>query len=246
MRNEWFVQQMRLSIFSAEPLSVSDSDWRTITEQNEAEGRISIPGGKMYSGRAFGGVLSFAYSGTRVDVILSTDEAAARPEGEIPCVAKWVDLPSLFIAKVSPFLEGYNLPINRIALGSILLLQAASREATYEKLGEFLRSVKVDPVNSRELIYRINWPQKSQVIPDLDLNRITNWSSVAIARNLLQLAGAEITIAQTGEAINAVRLEIDHNTSESWKAPFAGPQRVSILRELISLADANANAGERP
>jgi hypothetical protein len=244
MPNEWLVQQIRLSLFSTEPLLVADTDWKTITDQSEAESRISIPGGKLYSGRVFGGVLTLAHSGTRVDVILATDET--RPESEIPCIGKWVDVSSLFFAKVSPFLDGYKFPVNRIALGSVLLLQVASRNAAYEQLGKLLSSVKVDVANSRELVYRINWPQKSDAIPDLDLNRITNWSSVTVARNLLQVAGAEMTIAQTGETINAVRLEIDHNTSESRKVPLEGSQRVSILRELISLANANAAAGERP
>lgn len=250
---DWAVQQLRLSLFSNEAIPVSETDWKTITDQDEAETRTAIPNGKQYSGKFLGGILTIAYSGLRCDIVLNVDDpvpmraevAEARPT--LPCIGEWNAVLDVFEEKVTPVLDGLNSPIVRIAFGSVLLSQSESREHAYEKLGELLASVDVDGKNSRELIYRINWPKMSEVIPDLELNRITGWSSVNFRPMLVQLqTGGEMAVSSSDVELYTVRLEMDHNTAAQRKTAFEKAHRMPIFRELVTLARSNAKAGERP
>ena len=63
----------------------------------------------------------------------------------------------------------------------------------------------------RDLIYRVNWPQLSSIIPDLELNRITTWTAVAIRQGVLQIVEQRSSLISS-PPIYGVRLEIDHNT----------------------------------
>ena len=107
-------------------------------------------------------------------------------------------------------------------------------------------SVKVDPAGMRELLYRVNWPRQSAVVPGLEINRLTTWSALMVALGLLQVTGKEMTVANMESEIHAVRLDLDHNTSQDHKEPFAPNIRIPILNELLSMARENAKAGEQP
>ena len=245
---DWAVQQLRLSIFSNEPVSVTEQDWKTLTGQDEAETRTALPGGKQYAGKSFGGLFSIAYSGTRADILLDVDATTEdlTEDQKLPCIGKWEKLSASFPGIIEPFLEHVKFPIVRIAFGAILACPVPSKEDAYKLLDELLDSVDIDPKNMRELIYRINWPQMSKVIPDLELNRITNWSAVNVTRKLLQMTGAEMSVAAAGPLLQAVRLDIDHSTAQGNIAPFEKAQRVPIFQELVKMAGENAEAGECP
>jgi hypothetical protein len=245
---DWIVQQSRLSFFSSEPLSISEQDWKTITGQDEAENRTALPNGKQYSGKFSGGLFSLAYSGVRCDVLLNVDESAQDPaqEQELRGIGKWDEVSDSFPRALEPFLSGLKSPLVRLAFGAILMWEARSKEDAYEEIGKLLSSVEVDPKNMRDLIYRINWPRMSAVIPDLELNRITSWGSMNISKALLQMTGQQMSIAAAGPALHTVRLEIDHSTSQNRTDPFEPSMRMPIFSELVEMARANARDGERP
>lgn len=247
MALDWLAQQLRLSFFSSESIPVSEAGWTTITGQAEAETRISIPtGGKQYSGKFSGGVLALAYSSTRGDVILAVDQSSVEPDNQLPAIGRWDEISQSFASSVEPFLEAIEPPIVRIAFGAVLLSRAESREDAYQKLGHLLDSVTIDPQRMRDLTYRINWPLMSKVIPDLELNRITSWGAIAIFQSILQIAGSQASLAPASSTLNAVQLEIDHNTAAGRNVPFERTQRIPIFRELVSLAHENGEAGECP
>ena len=247
---DWAVQRLRLSLFSSEAIPATESEWKAITGQDEAETRTAVPNGKQYSGKFMGGILTTAYAGSRCDIVVNVDDTTATTEESsevrLPCFGEWNSVSSVFEEKLSPVLEALEFPIIRIAFGAVLLSQSDSREHSYEKLGKLLASVEVDGKNSRELIYRINWPKISNVVPDLELNRITNWSSMNFRPMLLQLQAGEVAVTQVKSELYSVRLEMDHNTSAGHKVPIEKAQRVPIFCELVTLARGNAEAGERP
>ena len=79
MSVDWITQTVRLSLFSNAPIAATEQDWQKITGQEEAESRTAIAaGGKMFSGKFEGGNLTFAYSGPRLDVVLSAEEKGGR------------------------------------------------------------------------------------------------------------------------------------------------------------------------
>jgi hypothetical protein len=98
----------------------------------------------------------------------------------------------------------------------------------------------------RDLLYRINWPVKSKVVVGLTINRLTTWSSMKFLRKLLSVSGTEFSATADVGQLDAVRLEVDHNTDDARQAPFDAAQLVPIYRELVALACENAEQGECP
>jgi hypothetical protein len=247
---DWATQSLRLSIFSDAPVIVTEKDWKTITGQDEADIRTVVPGGKSYIGNYSGAQLALAYSGPRIDILLSPSavaEESLENQKSLPgIIGPWTEHAETFPKALSGYLGGLQFPVVRLAFGSILLCEAASHEDAYEKLDELLESVDVDPNKMRELIYRINWPQMSKVIEELELNRITNWSAIRFTQNLLQLTGPQVSMTSSGVHRHAVRLEIDHNTGVDNKRPFERNELMPIFDELVMLARENAVSGERP
>jgi hypothetical protein len=248
--DDWSVQQLRVSLFTSEPVLPSEAGWKALTGEDEAENRVTVPGGRQYSGKLLDGLLALTYSINRIDIVLAWDPTKnVTPPNvtELPVFGKWLTASSDFASKVEPFLETLPTPVVRIAFGGNLLFGTNTRLEAYQALQEMLKSVSIDADNMRELIFRINWPLQSSIVSGLDLNRITAWSSLVFTTNLMQASAAGLAVAETGlPSIHAVSLELDHNTSGDRKEPLDKGQLVPIFRELVTLAAQNASQGERP
>src|SRR5258706_4487200 len=156
--HDWSVQQLCVSLFSSEPFPVSESGWKLLTGQDEAENRVNVPGGRQYSGKLLDGLLALTIMLNRVDIVLAFDPTKPMEisvGAPIPVVGKWTDLSTLFAAAIEPFIEAATTPIIRLAFGANLLAVAPSRGDTYKHLARLLKSVKVDVKKMRELIFRI-------------------------------------------------------------------------------------------
>src|SRR4051794_34676331 len=98
--------------------------------------------------------------------------------------------------------------ITRVAFGAVLLLPVDNREIGYRELDRLLASVTVDPISTKELLYRINRPKiyKGNIV----LNRLTTWASLDV-RKFISL-GAPLGQPSTPISEEAfVRLEVDHS-----------------------------------
>lgn len=249
MQLNWLVHQLRVTVFSAEPAILSEAEWTKITGQAEAPSRDALPGGKRYSGPFLNGLLSMSYTGHRTDLVLTFEPAEEATDGLIlPTIGPFDDVLKSFVQTATPFLAELHASVVRIAVGAVLMCQAASREDSYEQLAFLVRSLKVDPQHMRELIYRVNWPQQSSVVPGLELNRITAFSSALFrqAQFVINPAGAPAQVQAGGPDIYATRLDLDHSSNQENTEPFNADTRVHIFSELIELVQKNAEAGERP
>ncbi len=242
MPREWVTEQLRLSAFSSDPFPATERDWQRITGQEEAENRTAIAGGKMFAGSFQGGTLSLAYSGLRADIILNATVKETTDEPQLPSIGQWSDTSASFQDTVNKWLEQTTVPMVRLAFGAILLHQVDTRETAYKTLDELLFSVEANP-KMRELLFRCNWPVESSVVRGLMINRITTWSSIRVAQSRLQITGESFNVSP-GPALDAVRLEIDHNTDQANAAPFDKGHLVPIFEELLELAQQNADRGE--
>jgi hypothetical protein len=239
----WSAELLRLSLFASEPVQASGSDWKAITGQEESETRHALPGG----GRSYVGVhrdsqLTISSFGQRLDIIRSAP--AAPQELRAPIFGQWEEVREAFVRETEQWLASVRFHVVRVAFSCVLLAEAKDRLGAYELLRTFLKSVQVDPVGMRELVFRVNWPQKSGTVHELLLNRITSWTSIRLKRLLLQVGPATASVSPGAEELNFVRLEIDHNTDENRSDPFDRAQLVPIYRELIALASENASRGE--
>ncbi len=146
-----------------------------------------------------------------------------------------------------PWLREANFPVVRLAFGAIVLTKTETRTRAYEVLKGLLKSVTVDPEEMRDLLYRVNWPATSRTVPDLKINRLTNWSAIIFLVKLFALTGTRVSEPDAlADAVHAVRLEMDHNSHESRSDPFDRQLLAIIYEELVELALENATKGEKP
>lgn len=246
---DWQVQQLRVSLYSSSSIALTEEKhWMLLTGQREAENRLSIPGGRQYVGKFLDSIFNLAFYVQRCD-ILETEEGLAadpsRPQA-LPTFGAWDEALDKFLGAVRPFVAAFEFPVIRLAFGAILLAPAASREDSYRMLGDLVQSITIDPINMRELVYRVNWPRESSVIKGLELNRITTWNSIAYARGMMQVGSNEISVLTAENPLNAARLDMDFNTNQIRKEPFEPGTILPILEELVSLARDTAKTGEHP
>jgi hypothetical protein len=71
MALEWIAEVLRVSLFSANTVNLTDADWKQITGQDEAETKQKAVGLRTMAGSYFGGLLGVSAVGPRVDCILS-------------------------------------------------------------------------------------------------------------------------------------------------------------------------------
>jgi len=245
---DWAVQQLRVSLFSSAPITLTEAHWKFITGQDEADNRAAIPGGKQYSGKFLDSAFTMAFAGPRCDILANTDDGIIDPTKEptLPTFGDWSSQSTKFLEHLGPFVHDFAFPMIRIAFGAVLLSPAESKEDAYRTLARLVQSVKIDPVKMRELNYKVNWPKPSAVVRGLELNQITNWSALFFSRAMMQLTGAEMTFGPAGSELHAARLELDHNTNPAYKGPFEAAVRVPILEELVAMARDNTETGEHP
>jgi hypothetical protein len=242
---DWGVGQARLSLFLREPHAISDKDWAIITGQEEAATRQAVPGGKLLSGSVPSGVMHMSATALRFDVILSAADISEGEKVQLPSVGPYDETFTSFFESTCKWIMEVNPSATRIAFGSVLTCEAANLEEAYGHLRDLMKSLKVDPKNMRDLLYRVNWPGESKVEQGLVVNRLTTWSALRIVRKHLQITETAVEGGDTRH-VDAVRLEMDHNTDEAKKAPFDQGKLIPIYWELVGLARQNAAEGEVP
>lgn len=101
-----------------------------------------------------------------------------------------------------------GVPVTRLAFGAVLLHPELNHASAYETLQKFLSSVKIIP-NTREFLYQLNLPVRSNIINTLELNRICRWNALRMQ---------VLTIPHSASAskldLFATRLELDINSNQ--------------------------------
>ena len=115
--------------------------------------------------------------------------------------------------------------------------RTASREAACRTLGEYLHGVEVSS-GIRDILYRVNRPRPSSVMPNLNLNRLSMWG---------QEAEDEILIASDGTYKRTssffCRVELDMNNFPSNRL-LDRDKVAGLFEELMSLGTEIANKGD--
>jgi hypothetical protein len=239
---DWQTQLLRFTLFTPVVLPGSETIWRNITGRDpdidENRVRETI---RRQSGPVGDRQLEIVVTPGRVDVVMVPGLQDGLPgmyfgpaEAEIPgfvaLVRSWLDQ----IARVEN--------IHRLAFGAVLVLMVHDRNASYRKLDRLLPSVRVDPVNTREFLYRINRPK--MYFGNLELNRVTTWNSGARKTFGLSASAGQPSTAISEEFF--VRLEVDNNTPAERTEPLEPGEIVPIFETLVEMALENAARGELP
>jgi hypothetical protein len=247
----WSVQSLRLSLFTAAQISTAEAEWTKVTSQEEAHVRQIVPGGRVYGGLVGETYLTLSVvnskpSGGRADLIRSPSPTEAPEPAMLRVIGKWEAERDRFISLALSWLKAFESPIIRIAFGAALFSQVSDRKECYILLSKLLKSVAVIPDQMRDLLFRINWPEESHVLPGLSINRLTTWASMKRWPAAVILTGDQLSVGTDGDEVYAVSLEIDNNTDQEHTQPFDEAQKVAIFKELVAMATTNASDGERP
>jgi hypothetical protein len=240
---------LRLTAFLHPDERPTEPAWWSEVTGTQPEQRISKParGELQDSGLIGTATLSVSLQPGRVDWFIS-------PGPFEPTVDLVVAINS-----VGPFPEQFReftsmmgrwLPaaprIFRMAFGAVVLEQAASKEAGYRKLGEYLRDVTIDATGSEDLLYQINRPRQSRVIPGLRLNRLSKWSVAYFQRLRVGLAASPAAQPQLGDRVYACRTELDISTPAELSDVLPSGNLSELFTELSELGVEIVNRGDIP
>ena len=181
---------------------------------------------------------------TENPVSLNLRRLAGNPEEPPPgpdSLLPFADVAPAFDVLAQRWLKLDNCPhLLRLAFGTTLLKPIADRKTGYAILDEHLSKVTVDP-DSSDFLYQINRRRSSSVIDDLELNRLSRWSTKRIRHFVLDTEGNPLT----GPEMLACCLELDINSVPSAQ-PLPHDDLPRLFQELLELADEIAHTGDIP
>ncbi len=244
-RDNWQVQTLRLTLFTSGLWSGNATIWHDLTgKEPDVDENRSREGIRHQIGSESEGQLETVVTAARTDVVIFPSPPV---QGVLPVTYFGPAREKIrnFVSLVMPWLRGVaeTGTIIRLAFGAVLLLPVENREAGYRELDRLLRSVKVDPANSREIFYRINRPKIYG--ENIELNRITTWSTLDV-RKFINLSPSAVQPSPPVTEEKFVRLEVDHSTPADRAEPLPSDEIVPILKMLKKMAVENATSGEQP
>ena len=133
------------------------------------------------------------------------------------------------------------LPINRLAFGAVLLLPAQSLNTGFANLQDFFPKINFQRVNDFD--YRVNRRRNSEVVKDLEINRISQWSVARLERVADTLDPASSLADGSSSSAFASRLELDVNTVQRRDA-LQSDSLVDLFNELIHLGTELSERGD--
>jgi hypothetical protein len=134
-----------------------------------------------------------------------------------------------------------DIQVLRLAFGAELDMSVPDKQSAYNELNQLLHSVEVDPTSS-DFQYVINRKRKSQIVADVEINRLSVWSAVAYHQFVFdnQNMVAPNMVAPNGFAC---RLVLDINTVPTDKR-FPLEDLEAGYEELLNLGTEIAQYGD--
>jgi len=232
---EWRSESVRLSYFFAGevPDDLRPGLWRSIVgSEPETATRRPAEGVVQEQGPFSGGQLLVIVGVDRIDFILV---GVQRP-GDTPDLGNVRMVTDELHRAVVAGAAAVESKAIRLACGLVGLYKSQSREDSYSMLDDLLSSVRVDPL-SRDFFYQVNRQQQSKIDQTVKLNRLSRWS-----------AGIYKTLRFDNNSplhdVNAVRVELDCNTSDETLILSGGEINHKLMKELIANALSLIEEGE--
>ncbi len=219
MDNTWSADHLRVSLFSnvvwstpAEDIfsSVFGNQPETITNRpaaNEASAVGSWNGLSLEVKRAF----------NRIDFVVQAVSSETEP---MPLIKDIKLVLPKFSSRIAKWGSTQPQGVVRIALGCNALLLSQSIEDSYVKLRDLIKVIDVDVGRFKEFRFQVNLPKTSSVSPDITINRLSNWASIALRAALLGIEAPQF-------------LDEKHYVSCSLDVNTDGERTLPITRDLV-------------
>lgn len=148
----------------------------------------------------------------------------------LPFINTWLNSDDMFSSK-------------RIAFGAVLLKPVEDLHAGYMLLKDYLPFLNID--NLSDFRYRLNRKRISQIVADLSLNCLRQWSVVELKSvNFNVNPNVEIRVQPNSYGF-ALRLELDINSPAEFDGNISNSVAPELFEELIGLGLELAEMGEK-
>lgn len=235
----WFVQQLRITVFVTNPAPSLDDVWKLITtEEPEVDEARPRDGYRKLACALDDYLLELQALPGRLDIT----ESPHMGMGISPVFHLGDAKPRIekFSAMINTILPKFSFEIHRIALGFVFLQMADGRVASYQKLQEYL-PVTLDIENAREFMYQVNYPKVVDVDHEkFELNNISRWSAAIVQHFSIRAGeGGTLPSGVVPEVVSEhfVRLEIDNSTPADRTLAIQREKLCPLLSHLVLLTE---------
>lgn len=241
---KWETLQLRLSAFPVDPIIYKDFNWweKLIDkEPDEIKSRPAL-GQLTEIGEYNNASLISSITPKQIDWIWGIKLNKRFESDDLPSLGKFPETLEVFVPLMQKWLKLLEtLPINRLALGTILIYPVSNQVEGYDKLNYLLPGVDVDGKNSLDFFYQINRPRLSASgIPELNINRLSKWN---VEKKILLGGPSPSEMSPYYETFDC-RLELDINTMAEYSGDLTHEKLPIILKELIELSKEISEKGE--
>lgn len=210
------------------------------TEADSVEDRPK-EGRRVQSGIIGGSLLQVTVNPQRVDItqapVLSAEEFL-----NVASLGPFEAAVDNFAAMVKNWLPHCDFPTIRLAVVARAFAPAASATEAYEILRDNLTSVQVQPGKMRDMIFRVNWPATTTIMPEGYLNRLSTWASIDAVARTLGASGGDVVMSTRHFA----HREIDVSTPVEHAEELPRDALMPIFDELFQLVAGFEEVGEAP
>lgn len=236
--SSWEIETVRLTVFTPDPPSPQNIGWwRDVTSSDP----------ETVQNRAAHGL--FTASGIVNDLTLSLSLAPGRidwlfvgaPSNESPLafIGSFANSMEKFHRLIDPWIDRKAIKMVRLALGVGARGRANDKAEAYKKISPYLPNLKLDPIESSELLYQINRPRKSRTVSGLTVNRLSKWNVATFASSSMVVSGptfvtplATFYVAETDVSTGA---DNESNLADSAMALVGEMEQ--LTRELLEKGD---------
>ena len=185
MDTTWAADHLRVSLFASDVWSANADSIFSSAFGSEPESITNKPAALESSavGTWHGLRLEVKRTFTRIDFILQALPTEA--VGPMPMIQDAKAVLPKFSALVAKWAAAQTQGVVRIALGCNAFLQAQTVEDSYVKLKELIKVIDVDAARFKEFRFQVNLPRPSSVSPEIVVNRLSHWASVALRAALI-------------------------------------------------------------
>lgn len=227
--DRWRAESMRLTAFPMSGELVKDEWWKPLLGDEPERVEINRLTGIEESGRFGTGRLTLKRQVRRIDWKYIPFDPKAM---DLPEIGPLVDALALFRPLMAGWLANAP-PLLRLAFGMEVFIPTENLAAGYATLRPYLPDIRVPTDGISDLIFQINRPRSSHIVPQQTINRLSKWSVVTWAKAsvIFQPDSAHAGLHHVGTGLN---LEVDINTAgSSDAAPLTADRLPALWDELV-------------
>lgn len=235
-------ESFRFTVFTASPVVFREQNWWAdiVGEPPENEANVPKLGQYQQTGPFENGVLGLVIQPDRIDWQWSPEFDLASQD-KFPTLGEPTVTSIAFGNLMKKWIEFCPKAV-RLAYGETIIRSVTNRDEGYEEVVKLINFQIGDLKGAADFMFQINWPRKSSAVPDLSINRLTNWSVAKFTRLRLPIVNAKSY--PTREDSFAVRLVMDINTDGERQEELPSSSILLLFEEMETLAKEIVEKGD--